>query len=129
MKTDLELKRKLVEDGEYCPLKFYSELSELEKLIKEAKEEIIESALKEFDRHGTTKVNLHGFEITLSKTGRYDYSQSSTWEQKNNSLKELEKKMQFAFKAGGTVVDENTGEVIDPAIYLPNRETLKFKKL
>ena len=67
--------------------------------------------------------------VPKKKSGRYDYSGSSVWSSKKQSLSELEEKMKHAAKAGGTVIDESTGEVIEPAIYMANKESLKFTKL
>ena len=129
MSNNIEHLKRQVLDGDISPLKFYSMLQDLEKAIKEAKEEILDSAITEFERYGTSKIKEYGFEISLTKSDRYDYSGSSVWTSKKESLSEIEEKMKHAAKAGGTVIDESTGEVIEPAIYLANKESLKFTKL
>jgi len=41
----------------------------------------------------------------------------------------MEKSAQLAYKAGGECLDEETGEVVVPAIYVPNKESITVKFL
>jgi hypothetical protein len=126
---DILKKKEQVLNGNYNPLQLMKELTELEKAIKEAKSEIMEEAINEFDKHGAKTIKEYGYEISSTQSGRYDYSNNPDWNSLNNDRKELETKMQAAYKANGSVIDEETGELIEPALYKSNKASLRFKKL
>lgn len=126
---NLEEKKQQVLNGDYNALKLYGELADLEKAIKKAKAEILEDAIIEFEKHGEKSVSANGFEISKSQSGRYDYSDNADWNKLQSNIKELEKKMQAAYKGGGEILDNDTGEIIEPATYKASKEGLKFKKL
>lgn len=124
---DFIKKKEQVLNGEYDALKLYTELTELEKAIKDAKAEILEDAMTEFDKHGEKTVVLHGYEIAVTQSGRYDYSSSSDWNTKKAELKDIETKMQAAYKSNSSVLDNDTGEVFEPASYKSNKASLRLK--
>jgi flagellar biosynthesis/type III secretory pathway chaperone len=123
-----EIKQKAL-NGEISPIQLLSKLSELEKAVKEAKDEIMEDAISEFEKYGAKSIREYGFEISIAQSGRYDYSDNADWNKKQSEIKEIERRMQAAYKANGSILDENTGEIIEPAIYKSNKPGLKFKKL
>jgi hypothetical protein len=68
----------------------------------------------------------HKFEPTQS--GRYVYDHSDDWKKLSSKRKELEKMMQMSYKTGKSIIDEDTGEVYDSAIYKPNKPSYKISK-
>lgn len=123
-----ELKEKAL-NGEVSALQVLAELTEFERAIKEAKEEILNDAISEFDKYGAKSVTEFGFEISATQSGRYEYKHNPDWVKKQNELKEIESRMQLAYHGEGVIVNETTGEVTEPAIYKANKASLKFKKL
>ena len=126
---DFLKKKEQVLNGEYNALELYSELSDLEKAIKAAKDEILEDAITEFEKHGAKSVKEYGFEISATQSGRYDYSSNQTYMQLKNQMKDIEDKMKAAYSTQSTILDDNTGEVYEPASYKASKVSLKFKKL
>ena len=118
----------MVADGVINPLRVMVMFNELEKAVKEAKESILQDAITEFEKHGGKPIIEYGFNISKSASGRYSYDNNPDWVRLSETIKELEKRMQTAYKGGGSILDESTGELIEPAIYKPNKESLTFKK-
>ena len=127
--TELAIKKRKVLDGDINPLEFLTQLNELEKAIKDAKEEILNDAILEFDRHGAKSIIEYGFEISATQSGRYDYTNNSDWNMYKNKMKDIESKMQAAYKNNASILDDNTGEVYEAALYKANKPSLKLKKL
>ncbi len=126
---NLEKKKQQVLNGEINALDFYCECKELAEILKEVMDEILEDAILEYEKYGSKSINKKGFEISTTQSGRYDYSVSNEWCKLNAATKEIEKKMQAAYNAGGSVINEGTGEIFTPASYKSNKMSLKFKKI
>ena len=80
----------------------------------------------EFERHKQKTVKHLGCDITISASGRYSYNHSPEWTNLNKERKELEKKMQAAYKTKLDLVDNETGEIIPMAEYTPNVKSLRI---
>lgn len=117
-----------VENGDINPLEALTKVKELEDLVKDAKAKISEDAITEYEKHGEKTVDIYGYEISYTASGRYTYSNNNDWVNIDNSRKELEKKMQAAYKAAMTMLDEATGEMIPAAEYKANKPSLRLKK-
>lgn len=115
-----------VEEGKFDELDVHLGLKELESIVKDSKKKIEDYVLDEFDNYGEKEVEKHGKVISkVSGRGRYSYDHYQPYVKLNNERKDLETKMKSALKAGGGVVDEDTGEIVPPAEYSPGKETLR----
>jgi hypothetical protein len=115
--------------GNYCPLQFHIELKELADTIKNFQDQVKPLALTEAGKwHGQV---YHGYEITRKAGGgRYNYDHIPQVMQLRGELKEREKLHQHAYKNmnHGIYLNEQTGEVYEPAQYLQNEDTIMLKK-
>lgn len=115
--------------GNYCPLQFHIELKELADTIKNFQDQVKPLALTEAGKwHGQV---YHGYEITRKAGGgRYSYDHIPQVQELKLALKEREKLHQHAYKNmnHGIYLNEQTGEVYEPAQYLQNEDTIMLKK-
>ena len=83
------------------------------------------------DKYGSAEVVIDGATITRSASGRYTYDHIDDWVRTKKELTKIEKQSQEAYKAArdnkDQLVDEETGELIHPAFYKPNDETIAIK--
>ena len=109
-------------NGNAEAIKSYIDLKELKDEIEESMELIKDSAIYDFQKQGVKTYLFRGWEISETAGGRYDYKDIPQWNEAKVNISAIEKKAQFAAKAG-CVVDG-----IIPAIYSFNRPGLAFKK-
>jgi hypothetical protein len=118
-------------DGHKKALQAYVDLKKQADSMNLVLEALKELATEEFqNEYGGKEQSVYGATVSVHRGGRYDYSGVSGWKQAKDKITLLEKQAQLAYKAGGAVVDEETGELTEPAKYLPNKEsiTVKFPK-
>ena len=117
-----------VEGGNYCPLQFHIELKEMAEAIKELQDQVKPLALTEAVKwHGQVYL---GYEITKKAGGgRYNYDHIPQVMELRAELKEREKLHQHAYKNmnHGIYLNEQTGEVYEPAQYIQNEDTIQIK--
>ena len=117
-----------VEGGNYCPLQFHIELKEMAEAIKEFQDQVKPLALTEAVKwHGQVYL---GYEITKKAgSGRYTYDHIPQIVELKNQLKEREKMHQSAYKTmnQGLFLNEQTGEVYEPAQYHANEDVIQIK--
>ena len=118
-----------VGEGNYCPLQFHIELKALADAIKEFQDQVKPLALTEASKwHGQVYL---GYEITKKAGGgRYSYDHIPQMVDLKNALKEREKLHQMAYKSmdKGLFLNEQTGEVYEPAQYTTNEDSILIKK-
>ena len=112
--TDLREFENEVVEGEVNPLESWSELLELEKLITKTKEAIKPIAITELQKYD--KYERNGKSFTVSQKTNYDLSGCKFYQNLNSQLKQVKELSVMAAKTGKSIIDENTGEVIEPAI-------------
>lgn len=121
-----------VKDGWVDALKAYLVLYNLEKEAARLKSEILELAVSEVSEYEKGR-EIDGFKLEkINSAGRWNYSKVKEWNDKKESLKEYEKKLQSSFRAwekGIEMFDNETGEKVPPAAYIPGKETIKVTKL
>ena len=66
----------------------------------------------------------HGFQFSITQSGRYSYKHFDGYISKSNELKNIEEKMKIALKQGGTYIDPETGEVYPAAEYKPSKKSM-----
>ena len=116
--------------GNYCPLQFHIELKELADVIKNFQDQIKPLALTEASKWD--KQVYCGYEITRKAgAGRYSYDHIPQVQELKNALKEREKLHQQAYKTMhmGLFLNEQTGEVYEPAHYTQNEDSIMLKKV
>ena len=87
-------------------------LSELQDCISKIEPLAIEDRLK-YGKENPVKM---GFLVEYSDgTPRYSYKHSSAWAEASAQLKSIEEQMKQSVKLGKTILDENTGETLEPA--------------
>ena len=120
---------KEVLEGNVNPLEFMIKVAAMEKALKDAKDQVKEYALEEFEKHNQKEVEMDGVKISKTSGGRYSYKHIEEWVNLNNLKKEIEKKSQEAYKAqmhGASVVTDD-GEVYEAAEFVPNKESISIK--
>ena len=117
-----------VEGGERCPLAFHIHLKEMAEAIKELQDQVKPLALTEAVKwHGQVYL---GYEITKKAGGgRYNYDHIPQVMELRAELKEREKLHQHAYKNmnHGIYLNEQTGELYEPAQYIQNEDTIQIK--
>ena len=99
------------------------QLKAIEKFVKEAKAKLSEKVLNELDQENNR--TYQGFQVYKSTSPtKYVYDHNEDWTKYESKLKAIKKeqkaiedKMKLAFKNNLTILDEETGEVFEPAQY------------
>lgn len=113
-----------VEDGHEDALVVFAELSNAEKIIKQAKEQIKEQALEEAKDYDKT-FQLKGHTFEFRNGGRmYDYKHISKWVELTNSRKELEELSKQALKQE---IYDSEGVQVEPPIVTYRSDSLIVK--
>jgi hypothetical protein len=117
-----------VDGGTYCPLAFHIHLKELADGIKELQDQVKPLALTEAGKwHGQVYL---GYDITKKAgSGRYTYDHIPQVMELKSELKERERMHQLAYKNmnHGIYLNEQTGEVYEPAQYHANEDVILIK--
>lgn len=118
-----------LDNGDANALLMLGQIKQLEIKLSELKAYALENAITEFELYNEKTVLLGDFEFSKSAGGRYNYKHCQEWLDINESKKELEKKMQEALKIGkgSEIIDGETGEIIYPAEYLHNKESISIR--
>jgi hypothetical protein len=114
-------------NGEISALQAYTELYQAKKEIDEQLNGIKDLAVQERDRYGKENPVINGFQVE-KMPGRkiWDYSGVSMWSATKDRLKDIEKHAQAVALKGVEVIDNETGEVIEPAKLTYASDTIKL---
>lgn len=129
MKKEIELLTNDAVLGMRDPLEVYMLLTEAEKLIKKAKEDIKDLAIEEKEKHGEKQIDFKGYHVNVTQGASYSYDHVDVYNKVRSRLKEIEKQSKIALELGENVVIESTGEVIEPAIKKYSKPALTFKAI
>lgn len=99
-------------------------IKNLETELTMMKGQIKETVLIEIDK----SYKWNGFKFEPTGGGKYEYKHDDTWVKLKKQLDEHQKIMQMSYKTGKSIIDEQTGEVYDSAIYKPNKSSYKISK-
>lgn len=117
-------------DGNADPLEAYIHLKSIEKRISECLKEVEPIAYQEADKWSEKVFTYKGAEIQKKNAaGRYDYSTVSLWKQAEERKKKIEELAKVAYKGGVTVVDEESGEVVEPCAYTEGKSIISVRLL
>ena len=97
-----------VKEGDYCPLKFLSELKDEIETLTAIKGRILTLAIDEIKTTGTNQYSKYGLSFEVGQKVTYDYKSNPIWLQINENKKDIEENMKLKFK--GASINEETGE-------------------
>lgn len=115
-------------DGEFNELEAYIEFHKVKNAAEQSMKNLKQYAITEFEKHDSKTVDSFGCSIQKSQSGRYSYKHLHQWTELNGQIKAIEKQSQEAYKQslkGIDLIDDN-GEIIQPATYTANAESLKI---
>ena len=108
-----------VKNGEIAPLKAWTDLAKLQKLIDVCKEQIQEEALQDAEEHYEKNASIYGCSVQVKEVGtKYDYSRSEVWKmakQEEEDIAGRRKKIEAMLKNAtpeAPYIDTATGEAI-----------------
>lgn len=115
--------------GELSPLEFKLYLNRLKDVITECEEMVDEVVLTEGEKYKGQVI--HGYRVEISSSGRYKYDHIPEIVELKKRLKFLEQLHQSAYKfhtQGTCILDDETGETITPAEFVPSKTYVKLQK-
>lgn len=117
-----------IQEGHANALLFLGQLKRLENEFKELRDVALPMALDEFDLQAEKTYTLGNYDFSKTSGGRYSYKHCDEWLSITESKKELEKKMQSAYRSGiKEMIDGDTGEIVYSAKYIPSKESIAIK--
>lgn len=116
-----------VAEGNKNPLDAYVELKILLSEVQDALSSIEPLAIEERIKYGKENLVRRGFLIEYSDgTPRYSYKHYGAWAEASESVKKIEEMMKQSAKLGKTIVDDGTGEIIEPAVVTYTKPFLRL---
>lgn len=117
-------------DGNANPLEAYIHLKKIEKHLKGAFECVEPMAFQEAGKWSEKTFTYKGAEIQKKNAaGKWDFTNVSLYKESQKRLKQIEELAKVAAKGCATVVDETSGEVVEPAIYNEGKSIISVKLL
>lgn len=117
-------------DGNADPLEAYIHIKDLERYIKQCNEAVEPLAYQEADKWTEKTFVYKGAEIQKKNSaGRWDFTNVALYKESQQRLKQIEELAKVAAKGGATVVDEKSGEVVEPAVYTEGKAIISIKIL
>jgi len=105
------------EEGNMDSLHAYIELDKLEKVIKDSKDKVKESAIKKAEQYGEKTFEDFGAKIEMSGKTTWDFKHIPAWNDKKRELTDIEEIAKLAaMNAAKNIESANTstGEMIIP---------------
>lgn len=120
-----------VERGEADPLTAFAELAKVEKVAKEAREQIKELAIAEAAKYAERSIPIAGVIVEKkAAAGRWNFAKIRAWSEAKANLTAIEERAKAAYQAaqkfGSTTVTED-GEEVELPTYQSGGETLAVK--
>lgn len=113
-------------NGEANAATVYAELYALSKELESAIATVKEQAITEVKQYGREGLTSNGYNFTTSNAGgRWNYSGVSVLTSLTERIKKVQEMAQVASKTGAGVFDPDTGELIEPAVYIAGSEAVK----
>jgi hypothetical protein len=120
-----------VERGEADPLTAFAELSKIEKVAKEAKEQIKEQAIAEAAKYAERAIPIAGVIVEKkAAAGRWSFANIRAWSEAKANLAAIEERAKAAYQAAhkfGAITATEDGEVVELPTYTAGGETLAVK--
>lgn len=123
--------RKLVDpylQGSCYPEAMWAKIHHLKTILEEAEKMVKDHIVDDLSKSGNESFNIAGLKIRVKKgAGRWSYPGNSTIENYKSKIKEVEELAKIASRSKEPVIYGD--EVIPPAIYVENKDTLEVKIL
>ena len=120
-----------VETGAVRPLEVFAELSKIEKLAKEAKEQVRGAALAEAAYYPEKQIPIAGVIVEKkAAAGRWDFKGIRAWSETKERLAAIEEQAKAAYQASqkfSSHMATADGEEVELPIYTAGGETLAVK--
>jgi hypothetical protein len=120
-----------VERGEADPLTAFAELAKIEKVAKEAKEQIKEQAIAEAAKYAERAIPIAGVIVEKkAAAGKWDFKGIRAWSEAKANLAAIEERAKAAYQAAqkfGAITATEDGEVLELPTYQSGGETLAIK--
>ena len=120
-----------VERGEADPLTAFAELSKIEKVAKEAKEQIKEQAIAEAAKYAERAIPIAGVIVEKkAAAGRWSFANIRAWSEAKANLAAIEERAKAAYQAAqkfGAITATEDGEVVELPTYTAGGDTLAVK--
>lgn len=118
--------------GNINPLEAYVRLKKIEKSLKAAIESVQPLAIEEaYEKYAEKNFSAYGATVEKKRApGKWDYTGVRPWVKAKEELAKYEEMAKEAYKMSirnQSVVDDNTGEVITPAVYTEGRDSITIK--
>ncbi len=108
----------------------WAALKSLEKLVEQMQKLIVGVTADEVCKYGKEGISKHGFLMTEAYVGgKYDYTLSAEWRDLDKRKSELEKNMQFAYRAGNKGLIDSDSVYTPPAVPTGGSRTVKCMKV
>lgn len=119
-----------VVDGNEDALKAYIHLKQIEKQLKAAFEAVEPLAFQDADKWTEKTFVYAGAEIQKKNAaGRWNFANVALYNEAEKRKKQIEELAKVAAKGGATVVDEISGEVVEPAEYTAGKSIISIRLL
>ena len=120
-----------VERGEVDPLAAYAELAKVEKVAKDAREQIKEQAIAEAAKYAERAIPIAGVIVEKkAAAGRWSFANIRAWSEAKANLGAIEERAKAAYQAAqkfGAITATEDGEVVELPTYTAGGETLAVK--
>ena len=114
--------------GACYPEAMWAKLYHLKTIIEEAEKLVKDQIVDDLSKHGKESVNISGLKIRVKKgAGRWTYPNNSTIDNLKAEIKKIEELAKTASKSKEPIIYGD--EIISPAIYVENKDTLEVKTL
>lgn len=130
--AELELERFYndLDNGNTDALILLGQIKQRQNELNELREYAMEFAINDFDLQPEKSYLLGEYEFSKTAGGRYSYKDSLEWLELSKQVKDMQGLMQDAYRAnlkGHEFVNPETGEIVQPATYLHNKESISIK--
>ncbi len=118
-------------NGEINALEAFIQLKKMVDVATKIMTEIKRDAVDEADKYQGKTFEAFGAKIEKRNGGgTWNYKHLDTWCKINDQKKVMEDLHKSAYRMGGnSIIDPNTGEIVQPAEWKPNADTLSIKIL
>ncbi len=119
----------MVNNGDLNALEVYAKVKEVEKLSEKVKKEIEEVAMQEAEAYDAKSFKFSGYSFTKTDGRRtIDYSNIEEWAELKGKMKKIEERHKEAALSSKSILDEETGEIIQRPIVTYSKSSLSVKK-
>jgi hypothetical protein len=129
LELDVEGFGQMVKDGDIDPLSVHIMFKNLKKKIEQVEEMIVDEVMNQAIAYNKQSYNGYTIEVRQGG-GRYSYDHIPEIASLKEQMKAMEKSAQDAYKqsVNNKILLQDDGELILPAKYTPNRDSVVIKK-